>query len=113
MNHSPSSILSNGAAKITNKILIDHTKQTNSNLILSPSSSSSTTIKNEQNDSSPSTFHPNLLQSSLMSSPRSAFSRTSKTSNHSPDQRRIPKGNFFFILIELIQIKIFSFFFSS
>ncbi len=85
--NSPSSILSNGAAKITNKILIDHTKQTNSNLILSPSS----IMKSEQ-DSSP--FHSNLLHSSLLSSPRSAFSRTSKTSIHSPDQRRIPKGNF-------------------
>ncbi|CAF0776010.1 unnamed protein product [Rotaria sp. Silwood1] len=88
--NSPSSILSTGAAKITNKILIDHTKQTNSNFILSPSS----TIKSEPiniNENS-STFHSNLLQSSLLSSPRSAFSRTSKTSSiHSPDQRRIPK----------------------
>ncbi|CAF0726477.1 unnamed protein product [Rotaria sordida] len=88
--NSPSSILSNGAAKITNKILIDHTKQTNCNFILSPSS----TIKSEPisiNENS-STLHPNLLQSSLLSSPRSAFSRTSKTSSiHSPDQRRIPK----------------------
>jgi len=93
--NSPSSILSNGAAKITNKILIDHTKQTNSNFILS----SPTTIKSElinPNDSSPSTFHSNLLHSSLLSSPRSAFSRTSKTSIHSPDQRRISKGSLLF-----------------
>jgi len=89
--NSPSSILSNGAAKITNKILIDHTKQTNPNLILSPSP----TIKSEpiySNESSSSTLHSNLLQPSLLSSPRSAFSRTSKTSIQSPDQRRIPKG---------------------
>ena len=82
--NSPSSVLSNGAAKITNKILIDHTKQPNSSLIHSPSS---TTVKNEpMNNDSPS-YHPNLLQSSLLSSPRSAFSRTSKTSMHSPDHR--------------------------
>ncbi|CAF3675846.1 unnamed protein product [Adineta steineri] len=90
---SSSSILSNGAAKITNKILIDHTKQTNPNLILSPSSSSSTTIiKSEPttiNESS--SLYSNSLQPSLLSSPRSAFSRTSKSSIHSPDQRRIPK----------------------
>jgi hypothetical protein len=91
--NSPSSILANGAAKITNKILIDHTKQSNSQLILSPSS----LMKSEQVNSneSPSNFHSNLLHSSLLSSPRSAFSRTSKTSIHSPDQRRVPKGIFF------------------
>jgi hypothetical protein len=94
--NSPSSILANGAAKITNKILFDHTKQSNSHLILSPSS----LVKSEQinsNESPSSNFHSNLLQSSLLSSPRSAFSRTSKTSIHSPDQRRVPKGIFFAI----------------
>lgn len=89
--NSPSAILPNGAAKITNKILIDHTKQTNSNFILSPSHIKSEQMNMNENSSS---LHPNLLQSSLLSSPRSAFSRTSKTSTHSPDQRRIIKGIF-------------------
>lgn len=84
---SSSGILANGAAKITNKILIDHTKQNNTNLLHSPSAS----IKSEpmiNNDSS--TLHSNVLQPSLLSSPRSAFSRTSKSSisQQSPDQRR-------------------------
>ncbi|CAF1085263.1 unnamed protein product [Adineta ricciae] len=87
---SPTSVsVGSGPAKITNKILIDHTKQSNVNLIVSPSSSAA--IKSEQTNSNDSTPHSNLLQPSLLSSPRSAFSRTSKTSIHSPDQRRIPK----------------------
>jgi hypothetical protein len=89
-------MMSNGAAKITNKILIDHTKQNNTNSILSPSAS----IKTEHiNTSEPSSLHSNVLHPSLLSSPRSAFSRTSKSSitpqgflSHSPDQRRITKG---------------------
>lgn len=91
---SPSSTLPNGGAKITNKILIDHTKQSNSHLNLSPSSAMKSEPINP--NESPSNFYSNLLQSSLLSSPRSAFSRTSKSSLHSPDQRRIQKGTLFF-----------------
>ena len=87
---SPSATLPNGGAKVANKILIDHTKHPNSHLNLSPSAA----IKTEPTNinESPTNFYSSLLQSSLLSSPRSAFSRTSKTSLHSPDQRRIQKG---------------------
>lgn len=91
---SPSGISSNGAAKVTNKILIDHTKQNNSHSIISPSS----TVKSEPGTTiDSSSGYPNTLQSGLLSSPRSAFSRTSKTTtsqgfHHSPNQRSVIKG---------------------